>query len=383
MLKIAIFDGTFQTTAFIRRLIAGLQKEHKVYVLGFNEYLKNPVEGVTYVKLGSNQNKFQLAQTSLKLQQFSLKTILQLLKGDRKKLQEKNLHIQLKKIQPDIVHVQWPSILPWLEPYFNNSEFKVVLSQRGFHTNVRPFVNQYNFNYLKKCYSKLDGIHSVSKAISQVGKDIGLPKTSIDRVVYTGLDLDNLQISEKYERNEILKLLSVGRPHWKKGYNYALLACKSLLEKDISFHYTIVGAKDSEELLFMINDLGLKGKITLTGNIDQDLVYKMMKTSDLMLLPSLEEGIANVVIEAMALGLPVISTNCGGMDEAIENNKEGWIVPMRNAERIAESIQNFKKLSIYQVNHIRIAARKKVEMQHSIERMVTDMESLYLDVSKN
>ena len=71
-----------------------------------------------------------------------------------------------------------------------NKNFKVVLSQRGYHTNVRPFIDADNGNYLQKWYPKLDGLHSVSKAISKMGKKIGQPHTQIDQVVYTGLALD-------------------------------------------------------------------------------------------------------------------------------------------------------------------------------------------------
>ena len=60
-LKIVIFDGSFQTTTFIRRLIKGLVSQgHQVYVLGFNLYNPSPVESVHYESLGSNQDKLEL-----------------------------------------------------------------------------------------------------------------------------------------------------------------------------------------------------------------------------------------------------------------------------------------------------------------------------------
>ena len=70
-----------------------------------------------------------------------------------------------------------------------------------------------------------------------------------------------------------------------------------------------------------------------------------LSNSDLLLLPSIEEGISNAVLEAMILGVPVISTNCGGMVEVITNNKNGFIVPVRDPDSIAETIQNFINLN--------------------------------------
>jgi colanic acid/amylovoran biosynthesis glycosyltransferase len=310
--------------------------------------------------------------------------IIQLFKGERKKLQEKNLELQLNKIKPNIIHVQWPSVLPWVEPYFNNSEMKVVLSQRGFHTNVRPFVKQDNFNYLEQCYPQLDGLHSVSRAISEVGKNIGEPKTRIDQVVYTGLDLSHFEkIEELKEKNELLNIISVGRPHWKKGYSYAIRAMQILKTKGVNFKYEIIGGQADEEITYLIQDLGLSQEVILQPKMEQQLVFEKMKNASLFLLPSLEEGIANVAVESMALGTPVISTTCGGMNELIIHGENGFLVPSRNSVKIAIELQNFKTLSLVDLNTIRLAARRKIEEQFSESKMVKNMSMLYKNVMRS
>ncbi len=95
------------------------------------------------------------------------------------------------------------------------------------------------------------------------------------------------------------------------------------------------------------------------------------------------EGLPNVVVEAMALGLPVISTKCGGVIELIEHEKTGWLVPTRNPDALANAIQDFAKIPLTKIEEIRLAARRKVEAQHSMEQMVLGMESLYLKVISN
>ena len=86
-LKIIIFDGSFQTTTFNRRLIKGLVFQgHQVYVLGFNLSNPSPVKGVHYVSLGSNQDKLELLTTSLVLQ--GLNACKVLLKLNKKELQK-------------------------------------------------------------------------------------------------------------------------------------------------------------------------------------------------------------------------------------------------------------------------------------------------------
>jgi colanic acid/amylovoran biosynthesis glycosyltransferase len=120
--------------------------------------------------------------------------------------------------------------------------------------------------------------------------------------------------------------------------------------------------------------------VILTSKLPQDKVFEMMKVSDLFLLSSIEEGIANVAVEAMALGTPVISTDCGGMEELITHGKEGWIVPVRDAEVMAEQILSITNLEVDEIRNIKMAARLKVEAQHNEEQMVVGMLSLYNNV---
>ena len=387
-MKLIIFDGSFKTTAFINRLIEGLvNKGVEVYVMGFNEEVSQKVKGVNYIGLGSNQSYFKLIKTSLSLGFSSgfvngFKVLSYIVKQERKKLQKQNLNIVLKKIQPDIVHLQWPSLLPWLEPYFNMNIFKIVLSQRGSQTNINPFVDSEFKETLKMYYPHLDGIHSVSKAIQKKGWSQGGSSAVKEEVVYTGFELKNLQFDHTSKKNDTLKILSVGRSHWVKGYDYSLKALAILKEKGISYQYEIIGAYGDEELLFLINDLGLTDEVSLLPKMSQEAVYTKMRHADLLLVPSIEEGIANVAVEAMALGTPVISTDCGGMEELIEHNKEGWIVPKRKPKAMAEAIVNFITLNEKEIEEIKRNARKKVENQHSEEKMISDMEDLYKKVSE-
>lgn len=388
-MRIIIFDGSYKTTAFINRLASGLAERHQVYILGFNEGVRTKLKNTYYVPLGSNQSKIRFVSTSLN---YAIKyksipklfvTFKNLIRGRRKELQEQNLRFVLNKIQPDIIHLQWPSVIPWFENVLVEQNIPVILSQRGFHNNVVPFINQDNFKYLQHWYPKIAGFHSVSKAISLNGDKIWNSPKKINKVVYTGLPLLDFSFHEEYSVSEPLKLLSVGRPHWKKGYDYALQACRILKDQDISFHYSIIGGAGNEELQFLIADLGLQDYVSLEIRMPQAKVFKIMHESSMLLMPSVEEGVPNVAVEAMALGLPVLSTDCGGVPELIEDGVEGWVVPMRDPGVMAEAVISFSKLSLEEIERVRVAARKKVEVQHSEEGMVRGMENLYREVLIN
>lgn len=385
-LTIIIFDGSLKTTPFINRLIIGLSLNHNVYVLGFNEEHYRKIPNVHFMPLGSNTNKARFTMTSLRWLlrsgQWKLlfKTFRMLGEGKRVALQKQNLKLALAYIHPDIIHLQWPSVIPWFEFVLEEQQIPVVLSQRGYHINVRPFVKPENFKYLQEWFPKMSGFHSVSHAISNRGDGIYNTPNKIDHVVYTGLSIKEFEFNNDYKKEDHLHMISVGRSHWKKGYDYALKACKLLKDRGLVFTYTIVGGSKLEELIYLINDLGLQGHVTLKDKLSQHDTLDAIGRAAVFLLPSVEEGIANVAVEAMALGVPIISTDCGGMPELIINEKEGWVVAAREPEALADAITKFYEMPIENIQRIRAAARLKIENQHSKEQMVQGIEKLYEEV---
>ena len=384
-LKIIIFEGGFKTTPFIERLVKGLSQYHDIYILGFNHRIANSIENVKYISLGSNQNKFRFTITALafSFETMSLgqllKTVKLLFHKNRKSIQHYNFERAVAHINPDIIHVQWPSLLPLCEVFLLDKKYKIILSQRGSQINIVPFIDRTNYNYLKKWYPKIAGFHSVSKAISEKGDLIWNDRTKIDQVVYTGLNLREFTFQKSYARATPLVLLSVGRAHWVKGYDYALKSCKLLKDAGVAFHYTIVGGAEDEELQFLQKEYNLEREVSLLKRMPQEQVVDIMKSASLLLLPSIMEGLPNVIVEAMALGLPVLCTNCGGVPELIEDGGNGWTVNTRSPERMAEAIIKFTETSIREIEAVRLAARKKVEAQHSENQMVMEMENLYFE----
>ena len=386
-MKIVIFDGSFKTTTFINRLIKGLSTNHQVFVIGFNEEVNTKIEGVQYIGLGSNTSKFSFMSRSLQIRGLNVKKQILLLsktlRGLRKEIQQENIQLIIDKIQPNILHFQWVSVLSYSKNLKLPTHTKTILSQRGFHINVRPFINIENKLFLEGVLKKIDGFHSVSKAIQEKSNEIYASSSKFDHVVYSGFDTDSFQTKTTWNIPKQLQILSIGRVHWVKDYRSAVLAMYLLKERKIPFHYTIVGVKNSEELLFLVNDLHLKDNITFLDSIPQEQVYEKMLDSDLFLLPSVEEGIANVCIEAMLSKLPVLSTDCGGMSELILDGETGFLVPTRNPKALADKISIFSKLQEIDILQLVNAAYIKATTQHTSKQMVDGMISLYKKMYEN
>lgn len=384
-LKIAVYSGEIPSTIFIERLIQGLADDGQhVYLFGYQVKKKkygNPIQVVSY-----SENRIQ---KFLQLVKYS--TLLFLFKGDEKKQLDtfiyehhphKKLMSKLKYYpvlwnKPDIFHLQWAkSIHDWI--WLQQFGIKIVVSLRGTHITSSPKNDKKLFNLYQHNFPNVDAFHAVSKDILQKASVYGVDSGKT-HVVYSGLMLQPFVVYDKKVKSSIT-IISVGRNHWVKGYDYALQSCKLLKDKGIAFTYEIVGGGNSEELLFLQHAYGLQKEVQLTGLLPFDKVQQKISAADVLLLPSVEEGIANVVLEAMAIGTLVISTACGGMGEVIINKENGFLVPIRDPDAIAEAIIQVKNLTKESYTHMVTQARTTIEQQHTEKQMVSGMLALYNEV---
>lgn len=383
-IKIAVYSGEIPSTTFIERLIIGLSKKGcEVYLFGYLKSAK--VYSNTIHVHGYNDNRILKFYLLLK---YSILLFLFKRKEKQKldaiiRLRYKNKPMTKIKYypvlwhQPDVFHLQWAkSIADWI--WVQEFGIKFVVSLRGAHINYTPLTNLKMANIYNDNFPKVDGFHAVSYAIANEAEKYGAQSTKT-KVVYSGLT-DLVDVTAKKRNNRIFNIISVGRNHWKKGYHYAIDSCKILKEKGFQFEYEIVGAKGSEELEFLIQSNNLQNEVFLTGKKPFSEVQQLMKNADLLLLPSVEEGIANVVLEAMQLGTLVLSANCGGMEEVIENGENGFIVPIRDSKKMANSIIEISNLNQDEKNTIIEKAKETIKRQHTEEKMIEEMYDLYKSV---
>jgi len=383
-LKIAVYSGDIPSTTFIERLIQGLSgTKHDIYIFGF---IKRKVQYDASVSVFAYKNvklhkAFTLMRYSLLLTFFKSKDKAKLDKILRSK--SKNLRLDKLKAypvlwhKPDIFHIQWAKGLSdwiWLKEF----GVKVVLSLRGAHINYSPIANLQLANMYRNYFPEVDGFHAVSKAIAAEAEKYGAQSDKI-RVVYSGLNLDGLPSDSQFKK-DVFRILSVGRPHWKKGYTYALDMCRLLKTQGLEFKYTIIGALGDIELAYQVKDLDLSDEVTLLGNMPYSDVESYMKTSDLLLLPSVEEGIANVVLEAMALKTLVLTTDCGGMAEVINDGVNGFIVPIRNTKQLANKVIHAINLPPEKHQLLVDNALETIRHNHHDSKMIKDMVKLYEDL---
>jgi glycosyltransferase involved in cell wall biosynthesis len=132
-----------------------------------------------------------------------------------------------------------------------------------------------------------------------------------------------------------------------------------------------------QSILDRIRRLGLDGKVRLTGYRAD--VAGLLSTMSLSVLPSLSEGLSNVLLESMAAGVPVVATRVGGTPEAVEHDETGLLVPPGDPQGLATAIAQVIA-DAQLAARLGAAGRRAVLERFSMERMVHATEQLYLNL---
>ena len=383
-LKIAIYSGEIPSTTFIERLIEGLStKACDILLFGIlKKKISYKTKGV--IVKGYRQNRiskaFYLFRYTVLLSVFRAKEKRQLdsiLKTEgRFSMYDRVKCYPVLWHRPDVFHIQWAKGLnEWV--WVKEFRIKLVLSLRGAHINYSPIADQNLAEMYKTYFPRVDVFHAVSKAIAIEAQKYNANPEKV-KVVYSGLDLSTFNnfVSDSSDKKKTFNVISVGRPHWIKGYAYALDAFKLLKDQNFDFTYTIVGGLNLE-LKYQMMELGLQDNIVVFNHLPFDEVQRLIKTSDLLLLSSTQEGIANVVLEAMAAQKLVLTTNCGGMEEVVVDGKNGFVVPIRNTQEMANKIIEISKLSEDQKKKVVSNALLAIQQQHTEDLMIDGMFELY------
>lgn len=249
--------------------------------------------------------------------------------------------MDLKRKEPsiNIIHAHFissPSSLALFTSKLLNIPFSVTAHARDIYIEndeMERKIKEATFVNVISIYNKI-----------QILKKFGLKYKSKLKVARYGINLKNYQTNKKKNHNSPV-LLSVSRLVSIKGFKYLILACKILQNKGYNFKCTIYGDGQLRTTLQeQINKLKLDKYVQLKGAISNEKTLQLMEEADIFILPCIiddkgdRDGIPNVLIEAMALEIPVISTNIIGIPELIENGESGLLVKQKNASDLASAI---------------------------------------------
>ncbi len=203
-------------------------------------------------------------------------------------------------------------------------------------------------------------------------------------VLRSGIDCSRFFFSPRsLPPDHRVRIVTTGRLVEKKGIEYGIRAVAKLATVNRNIEYSIIGDGPlKEDLQQLIEQLGVGDLVKLLGRKQQQEVIEILDNSHIFIAPSVtgedgnQEGIPNVLKEAMAMGLPVISTYHSGIPELIEDGISGFLVPERDADTLAE------KLS-YLIEHPEVwseigqAGRNYVEQHYDINQLNEQLVEIY------
>jgi glycosyltransferase involved in cell wall biosynthesis len=238
-------------------------------------------------------------------------------------------------------------------------------------------------NYLCTLHPRIDGYICVSDAVkANVLSKIRESIRKSTRTIYKGHDLkwyteSPTDLSPLGVFDNDFCVLCVGSAREHKGMRYMIEATRYLTDIE-NFKLILVGdGFDCEPFSTEIKNTGMSDKIIQTGFRND--VPQLAGACKCLILPSLREGLPRTILESLAYGTPVITSDCGGPTEIIEEGTNGYIVPVGDAKAIADRIRlligNNELLEQLSNN-----AKKTISVKMSHAQTVTNMEQYFKDI---
>ncbi len=260
---------------------------------------------------------------------------------------------------------------------------KIVVCLRGY--DITGFLKEnphYYDYYFEACDLFLPVCNAFKKILVRAGCD---PHKIV--VHHSSIDCSKFKfLSKSLPKNDNIYLVSTGRLVEKKGFIYSLIAVERLLKKYPRLRYMIIGdgvlKEGYQQIIRMLN---IDKKVTIYNWMIHKEYIDFLNQAHICILPSVtarnnnQEGIANVLKEAMAMGLLVIATDHSGNAELIDNGISGLLVPERDSQAIYDAVEYLLK-NPEKWSSMQIAGDKKVREEFDKEKENDKLETIFYDL---
>lgn len=266
----------------------------------------------------------------------------------------------LKQNDYDIVHAFFGFPTGWL-CYRTANKLPYIISLRGSDVPGKHARLAIDYKILgplfKLIWKKASALVACSEGLKERSLRF-LPIATID-VIPNGVDMERFSPAQNKDRHDTFKLLTVGRLSVTKRVEMLIDAVEILHRGGMKISFAIVGGGAGKGLLRqIISAKKLDAIIKVAGRAEAEKMPEVYRQSDLFISASMQEGMSNAMLEAMASGLPIVTTRCEGVEELITDN--GVIVEKDSAISIADAIRKTAG-DTNEYNAMCAAARKKAE----------------------
>ena len=245
----------------------------------------------------------------------------------------------LFKKQPKIILASWafPEAVAacWLSQLFNSRFFfKVHGSDINLHGKIPARAKQ-----IVNAAKHATGILSVSKALAKEMIQMGIAEKKIT-VIYNGVDHQQFFIADAPSTQDDY-ILYVGNLKHDKGVIELLQGFSQISNEQPLLTLVFAGAgKEMLRLSLLAKQLDIAEKVSFLGAVAHEKLPQLIARAKVLALPSYNEGVPNVVLEAMACGTPVLATNVGGIPEVVNANSCGLLINPKSDNEVAQGLRS-------------------------------------------
>ena len=301
--------------------------------------------------------------------------------------------LPLARLRPDVIQFEWNIAAVDHLPLFGVWRCPVLTSCRGgvdvcvypHVPHLRPLAER-----LPEVMRQATAVHCVSEDMVREAGALGLDPSKA-RVIRPAVDPRAFRprSTNGNPAADALRVVMVGGLRWEKGHEYALEAVRRVVDRGVRVELDLVGtppaaavmsSSEMARIAHTVADLELEAYVTLRGEETADGVSSRLAGSDVLLHASLTEGIPNVVLEAMASGIPVVATDVGGVSEAVTDGVEGFVVTPRDPDALAEALLRLAGDSALR-KRMGAAGRKRIETDFTLDTQLEDFLALYREVA--
>ena len=174
------------------------------------------------------------------------------------------------------------------------------------------------------------------------------------------------------------RLVCVGRLCEQKGQLLLVEAAQHLAAQGIDFELVLVGDGELRpDIEALIARQQLQSRVRITGRVPSEQLHEEMLAGRALVLPSFAEGLPMVIMEAMALGRPVISTFVAGIPELVRPGENGWLVPAGNVKALMHAMQAALAAPVDVLGRMGEAAHERVLARHSVDTQAAKLANLF------
>ena len=293
----------------------------------------------------------------------------------------------IDEFKPDLVSVQFPS---WQSPPVVAAsvlphKWMLVVTARGSDISLIPFSQPRLKRWQTRLFRRADAITAVSQSLQR--DMLGLHTFLRDKVqvIHNAVSPEWLdgQAADTSRVTPEPYVLFVGAFLAVKGVDILLRAWQQIQSRAPRLTLLLVGVgADLDEMIALSERLGVSRSVRFVGTKPQNDLRSLYRDAQLVVIPSRNEGLPRVALEAGACGSICVGTNVGGLPEAIEDQVTGLLVEPESPEALADAVLRALNLPAELKQRMSLAAKDRIRHLFTQDRMVNSYEELFQSVLK-